>query len=1725
MTSRDGSAGRIPSPIGTGGGGERFEQRVGAYALALLLARSTAPILLDSVIIEVHLQARQLGWRTDDVLIIADRHPGEVRKLAIQAKRRFTVSSSDEDCAKTISGMWDDFSSAERFNPLRDRLAVATLQGTGTLLHDFASLLDCARAANSGADFRRRLELSGYLSQKAKDQHTALVDILTEHLGRAPDADTFWRFLRVVCVLSLDLGTPTSQTDAVVLSLLAHLAIGDGDPRFLAAATWKDLLDLAGEDRASAGSLRRDDLPQALRERHQAVPTADERARLALIAHGQMVRRAIRTQLANAVVIDRTPLAERLRKAIEGTRGVLVSGAAGSGKSAVVKALLDRLEDERPVLAFQAVEFATAHLNETLARAGGRLDATILGALLAAHDRTTIFVDGVERLLEHPVRDAFVHLLQFVASRPSLQLIVTCRDYSTDTVRSALLEPADLSHQIIDVVPLTDVELNDVAHQMPALQPLLGERRMRAFLRTPYLLSMAARIDWASGTFPETIRAFRERCWRDVVRDEAHRADGMPQRRDDAFVSVARRRASELKPYVESGVDDPYALEALYAASLLDRSPASDRLYAPAHDVLEDWALLRVFDHVGGAGGDVPAVLSATVAGLPAMRRALRLWLGERLEVDPAGAGTLVLDVVGRQDLPAYFRDDCVVAALLSDAALAFVDGCRRRVDDGDLDLLRQVVHMLRVGCKTLPWWLSSGGVPSSLLVPTGPAWSPVLALVADHPPTEAGADAMLALGLVEDWARQLSAVNGRPEGAAAAGTLASALLPLVEHGWHNEVRERVLKLVVSLPIDAPAFADMARRALEGDDDDRVTEEFGDLVMSVMSCVHACRETPDFVIALLRSRLLLNDADIQRHLGGWSRPLDVDECFGMRRMGHDQFFPTSAYQGPIRLLFNHHPRAALELVIELANHAGDWYGTQRWPGNDLESAEQITLDVPGYGQVQQWFVGRLYAAYRGVTVVPHALTCALMALEDWLLSIAKSEHVDLEVLLCELLGRGNSALTTGVVASLCAAQPVRSGRAALCLISSLDVMEYDRHRKGAEANASFEFLSGINPAHLFFENERRASNKLPHRQKELETVALELQVTARRAEVWAIIDHQRELLGGGAPGETKMQRLALHRMDLRGYRYAEAPASQAPIDSISLPDDDRSSDVVSTEGGADGAVAGTVDVESIGAEPPAVVRPDSSQTVAYIEPGMLEPDLAETVANARRDLADMNRDAGLTVAAQKAWDEPGGAEAARWRELLQEARALAEREEQVPYYHRGASGVVAAVCLRDHLGDMEEQDQAWCIGRVARTLREAADAGGDGPFRTGVFDADKPSAAVAALVVAKAPALTSGPPSDLLVMALTHPSADVVDHAYAGARLYLDGENRELRWRLIAAAIAEAGAWKAIHAAENDWHSIDEPRPKVDRHALLEQGVRAGLAASMEDAKTALSSLTLDSWADRRAAARVWTILVAQPNDDESLDFVARVARWLAEAWRRKPSGQNRQDRDHEAEYGFSRRLARSLLMLPSAVAVAVCEPIIALTGESTDKVATFLEHLTTAADGGADDSFWALWQAIADRALAASWVKYLGRERPFEETFVKRLFLRAQWKESTKHWARVEGHAHRVHALAERLPAVVVVAEAYLEFLYTIGRQELPGAFLVVHSILMRAEDRGAMLTKEASFLLESLLAEFVYGRPALLKGDPRLSAAVLELLDVLVAGGSSAAYRMRDDFVTPLR
>jgi hypothetical protein len=421
-------AGRVSSPASTGGAGTIFEQHVDAYWLAQLLVQAIPPILHDCAVVEVCLQTEHLGWHTDDLLVIGQTGSGSQRKLAGQVKRSFTVSATDEECKKAVRDFWKDFSNPHRFSPTTDRLVLVTLRGTNTLLEHFSGLLDSSRAARDGAEFEHRLTTAGFLSTKAGHYCDEIRTVISEVEGRKVTAAEIWAFLRVLHILSLDLHTATRQTEAMIKTLLAHTT-GEPDAIGAAEASWNALLAVAGDAMPHARSFQRDDLPSVLRQRHSLLGGGEQRALRALDDHTALILHGIRSTIGNDLHLRRAGLVQQVIGQLESTQVVLLSGPAGSGKSAVAKDALAVLSADYFAFSFRAEEFAQPHFDATLQSSHIPVSAATLGTILASQDKKVLLIESVERLLERSTRDAFSDLLTLAATDTSWRIVLTCRDY------------------------------------------------------------------------------------------------------------------------------------------------------------------------------------------------------------------------------------------------------------------------------------------------------------------------------------------------------------------------------------------------------------------------------------------------------------------------------------------------------------------------------------------------------------------------------------------------------------------------------------------------------------------------------------------------------------------------------------------------------------------------------------------------------------------------------------------------------------------------------------------------------------------------------------------------------------------------------------------------------------------------------------------------------------------------------------------------------------------------------------------------------------------------------------------------------------------------------------------------------------------------------------------------------------------------------------------------
>jgi hypothetical protein len=1686
---------RAISPAASGEAGVFFEQHVGAAFLSLLLVRGIPPCLTHCQLVEVHFQAKHQGWHTDDLLLVGENAEKQRMRLAIQVKRRFVISRNDQDFRETIANAWRDFWTKHPYNPLTDGFAVITLRGSESLLNYFATLLETARFCRDAADFRHRIELPGFLHQTVHKYYEDLFAVIEDEAGKVDPSEIF-EFLKRLHLLSFDLNSSTAQTEAFIKSLLAHSAQG-ADKVGAANLTWNQLLALVGTGEPHAASFQHGDLPEDARQRHTAIPNQEYEALATLQHHSWPIQRAASAKIKAAYHLERKALLSEIMSALDNSRIVVVTGAAGSGKSALAGHIFEQMSAEMPAFAFRAEEFSRSHIDETLHSAQVQLTARQVSAILALQPDKLFWIESLERLLEKTERAAFVDLLQMVREDESCRLLLTCRDYSVDLIRSSFLEQAGMNHQVVIVPLLSDAELNQVLEEFPKLKPLGLRKSIRKLLQNLYILDKAARMEWKEGALlPENERSFREKVWRDIIREDQNPSDSMPHRRGTTFIQIALLRARSLNPYADCSALDRAALDRLRGSGLLEFAEKSEDLVAPAHDILEDWALLKWLDEQFARLEGDPEKCLLEVGTHPALRRTYRNWLEEMLECEPERADRLVARTVGSEKLPQQLQDDTLVAVLLSGTAGQFLERNEATLLANECALLKRVIHLLRVGCK------SSGTVarledtaPWIHYLPKYPAWAVVLKILRKHVKSLAPRNSDLIIGMLGDWIQGVSWLLPYPDGADDAAQIAFALLSANDRRyWEREAVEKLLQVITRIPNGAPeSIRELAERVKSPGREDYVARDFAERVLEHLDGLPMCRDFPKEVIQMAEAQWGITRE--QRDRADWSHyrdHFDVEVAFGLPATLSFDFFPPSAYHGPFRGLLTHHPRLAVDFILRFANYCADVYGDPKVFHRFVELPDKTTLVLPDGTQKEQWCNWRLWALYRGAHVGPQVLECALMALEHWLLEVCRSRPGEVEGWLLELLSRSNNVGITAVVASVAVAYPPLPGMAGPVLMTSREAIELDQARMVQDYHPVGRFLEGMaanDAEHDFYNKERKEADSLEHRSHDLQYLAVQLQTGHLRNRVWDIFDdHEKQLPPPAQQGQAdKLWRLALLKMDLRHWE-----------------------DKGVTSGGEQlvGPKAPEADVQE-------VIDSHAPKQRAFEERLRL---LMWGMAIFRgEEKLQANPDEWRQQSAQA-------------RKVYTDLKTNVDPEDDVGW-RMGLAGpaYVAAVLVRDHWKELPPEEREWVAGVITDSISRDADSKDDF-FIAGKnpMDASRPGAFVL-------PALFNcglGPEREKqllqsLALALTHASDEVRDYAAEGVGVFLWNADRDLALTCIGAFVSAATMQNAAAKLKELGRVLE--RPDIDIDSILE-GAKRVFKTSIQNRERlkeeSLFALDLDDWPGRSALHYLLPIFAHAPKEALTQRFFRKLCEALASWWRKDADDGERQHerRHYQLELLCVQRIANFVLQLSPAEATETCAPLTSIANDSPKEVGQFLEQLIIAEDAmGSGSTFWTLWEAFADRVLQAPWTASISDRDSERIKFSNSLFLTVPWKEGVRSWQRLAGNEPRLDRLFAALPPTAPTLVAYTCYLTTVGEKSLPGAFVLISEKLREARRKPSLLSPTVQFYLESLLRRWVLGYSGTLKATPELRAAVLYILDELVEAGSSVAFRLRDDFVTP--
>ncbi|CAI10625.1 hypothetical protein p2A198 (plasmid) [Aromatoleum aromaticum EbN1] len=1193
---RGSSAKRAPATLrSTSGAGFEFEDLISACQLVKALSGEQAPGI-GGVVTQVQAQVSVLGWRIDDVLLTAQATTAP-RRLAISAKGNLQVTAAGlpADFATRTWEQWRD--SQGPFNRSTDGLALVTL-GTHQA---FDPTWREVKNACSGTD--TALTMSRIRSN-TRQSH---VFDSVQKPGDASDEETI-ELIRRLHVLPTDLQLAHSENETQAVAQCRRLLSSGRDDE--AQALWKTLINVAKDVRLRSGTITIPDLLSLLRRqfdlRHHpdferdwetlSNITADHKAR-------------IETELPSGYAVPRTAEKASLQAAVADNRVTVVFGESGSGKSALVKSVLDSAYPS-----WNQVWFGPEHLKTALSAA--RRSALPLTHELSlvlnatVKPQNVLVIDSAER----------IEAGEFVVIRKLLQAILPNDGEETEGGWRVVIVtqtqswgegeetiPGGRKAHLVEVEALKRDEVKQALLPSPILGWLAAHDDTIAALTNLRTLAWVINAGAALGSNTSGLAshtAIADRLWKYWTKD---RADVQA-----LMMRLAQREASFERSFALTDLEPADAATFTRRPEELPLSlnERSNRIEFE-HDLAADWARFQFLKQIWT---DTPQW--ATLAGSPLWTNSLRM-LGQFLLRQQTETG-MAWDVAFRA---AEAAKNEPAGNILLDALCLDPDAERFLIERVDLLLDNSAKHFTRLLLRfhhiaTVP---TGGGLGPSAAVGLYMEahyrsivlgrWPPVLRFLIAQRERLAGLVSSALAKVIETWLTQtprtLSSGNPMPfrlEMAEMALAMARTVQVEKGHGVMYLTREPLLYTAplagaADLPTEVGNWAlELAgRREIDADVRRRIAEvqlqqakahderlktdaeykarheERKQMPLSIGSFRERLPPWPlgardkvdkDFRTACIKENGIHSLMEAQPKLAAEVLLALIIEDQPEQEYGSARFemglgleysedaYPTAYWKSPFFSFLQLAPETALTSLIALVN-----FCTERWIAEIMRGR---TSEAPGVTLQFSDGSEKTFPGWWQVFGWPQSndlrngnLYCALDALERWLmLRLDAGENITADIE--RILREGNSAALVSVLLNVAKYRPSLLAGPLAALLTSPNLFFWDSVRV-KQIGYNFIEWKWLQGGEAMF-NFARDWTLAPHRQREFLDVVVELLLAdddvARRLQAllptWVLPEDRKEALD---------HKLLFAALDRANYQAVTDPATGAENQCFVCPDE------------------------------------------------------------------------------------------------------------------------------------------------------------------------------------------------------------------------------------------------------------------------------------------------------------------------------------------------------------------------------------------------------------------------------------------------------------------------------------------------------------------------------------------------------------------------------------------
>ena len=836
----------------------------------------------------------------------------------------------------------------------------------------------------------------------------------------------------------------------------------------------------------------------------------------------------------------------------------VVYGIAGTGKSGYVKDFCERIGKEQDLclLVFSASDFDVKEETELLSQFG-KYGLDDLISLYDEDDNKYCVIESAEKYNNFSNYDVFrkaVHRL--IGS--GWKIVFTIRTQYKNGFIGAILDGVSIGEFCIDSIDETKLKSLSAEHSFA----LPSNDKLCKLLCNLFYLKLYLELLSSGTSMPSDAKTFIDQIWKQVIRNDKQRqGNNLPVKREAFIINMASSLLdNDRYVYEADASDDAEVISLLEEQGII--APYNDEpvLWVFNHDVYEEIVVNHIFDSKYKNSSDMRQI-TETFNGSLRSRKMYRIWLETKLRDMDSGLFSALTNALSDSEFSQLWKDETIIALMNSDNDEAF-----QLMDStfaaNNYALFTRTVFLLNTACKRIrrtEFYTKLAHTHNisayRFTEPTGKAWHAVFSYISKR------------IGLIPWDNQNLSFVtqamdswvksNATGETTRIVGHIALSLKDKVwqvgkkKSGQYddtiyksinsiilfaaNEIKDELVKLIDGI---------ISNKSFSVRDKDHV---FLTLSLSnINECGKICEALPEKILQLAWAYWHHKD-DTNIYYSP-----ELESPFGLNDHLQSEYYPTSAYQTPIRALLRIEPEKTIDFIINLTNHAAKCYKESELNGNYNECYE-IQLVLSEKEIISQICSDRLWKTHRGTGAAPHLLESVLMALEDYVLSYVEKLTKEDSIALClYLLRNSNNAAITAVVMSAVIAYPDKLFEISCILLKTKELFDLDRSRLLREDEANM--FRGLNKR---FDDERRRSNNKEFRRKSFEDIVLQYQMNTgglseeefkqQRDRLYSVIDSASVDIEKWHP----IYQACFYRMDLRKYKQAGEPITNGK--QISIP--------------------------------------------------------------------------------------------------------------------------------------------------------------------------------------------------------------------------------------------------------------------------------------------------------------------------------------------------------------------------------------------------------------------------------------------------------------------------------------------------------------------------------------------------------------------------------------------